>query len=216
VSKATGRAPARGAEPEVPLHIVEAARRVLAEDGLEAATLERISTAAGISRMTLHRRGLSKRDILRAIGERLEHDYREAMWPALVAKGTGAERMREALELLCSVSEQNRALLEALSASARDAIYHERSLTKKVFTEPLERLLLDGVEDGSLAGSDIEEMATLLFNAVCHTYAHLRTGHGWAIERARAGVMGLVMDGVAKRSAAPPRDLAAAPARPSA
>jgi AcrR family transcriptional regulator len=182
---------------EVPPHIVEAARHVLAEDGLEAATLERISAAAGISRMTLHRRGLSKRDILRAIAQRLEQDYREGIWPALVSRGTGGERLREALELLCEVSEKNQALLDALSAPARDAIYHEGDLTKKVFTEPLERLLLDGAADGSLVECDAEETATLLFNAVCHTYGHLRAGHGWKPARAREQVIGLVMNGVA-------------------
>ena len=53
--------------PAVPPHIVDAASHVLAQDGLAAATLERISAAAGVSRMTLHRRSVSKQDILRAL-----------------------------------------------------------------------------------------------------------------------------------------------------
>ena len=132
--------------------------------------------------MTLHRRGVSKQDILRALTERLEADYREAMWEALVARGVAAERLRIALERLCDVSERNLGLLDGLSASARDAIYHEPEgsrLTRSVFVEPLERLLLDGAADGSLAAVDAREMATVLFNAVGHTYRHLRTGHGW-------------------------------------
>ena len=188
--------------PNVPPHIVDAARHVLAQDGLAAATLERISAVAGVSRMTLHRRGLSKNDILRALAERLESDYREAMWPALVGKGTGAERLRRALELLCGVTEQNLALLAALSAASRDAIYHDSgpgALTRKVFVEPLERLLLDGAADGSLADLDAEETATVVFNVVGHTYTHLRIGHEWTPERARAGVIAVVMDGVARR-----------------
>lgn len=191
-------------EPEagataVPPHVVEAARHVLARDGLAAATLERISAAAGVSRMTLHRRGLSKADILRAIGQRLEHDYREAMWPAIVSRGSGGERLGRALELLCTVTEENHAALAALSSSARDEIYHDPGparLTRKVFVEPLERLLLDGAADGSLAECDAQETATLLFNAVCHTYGHLRTGHGWTPRRAREGVIRLMMDGL--------------------
>ncbi len=187
----------------VPPHVVEAARHVLARDGLAAATLERISAAAGVSRMTLHRRGLSKGDILQAIAQRLEHDYREAMWPALVSRGSGRERLRRALELLCTVTEENRATLAALSSSARDEIYHDPGparLTRKVFVEPLERLLLDGAADGSLPECDAPEVATLLFNAVCHTYGHLRTGHGWAPRRSREGVIRLVMDGVGPSS----------------
>jgi AcrR family transcriptional regulator len=184
---------------EVPPHIVDAARHVLASDGLAAATLERISAAAGISRMTLHRRGVSKDDIMRAIAARLQADYREALWPALVAKGSGHARLTLALELLCAVTECNRAALEALSGEARDAIYHDDGparLTRKEFTEPLERLLIDGAADGSLAEVDPEETATLVFNAVSHTYRHLRAGHGWAPERARDGVIRLMMDGL--------------------
>jgi AcrR family transcriptional regulator len=200
VSGPAGAAPgeASGAA-EVPPHIVEAAGHVLAEDGLAAATLERISAAAGVSRMTLHRRGVSKGDIVRALAQRLEADCREAMWPALVARGTGRERLLLALELLCAVTERNLALLEALSAPSRDAIYHDPGparLTRSVFVEPLERLLLDGALDGSLAEVDAAETATVLFNAVGHTYRHLRRGHGWSPARARRDLVTLMICGV--------------------
>jgi AcrR family transcriptional regulator len=185
--------------PAVPPHIVDAARHVLAQDGLAAATLERISRQAGVSRMTLHRHGLSKQQIIRAIADRLEADYREAMWPALVAHGTARERLTDALERLCEVTERNLALLAALSANSRDAIYHESgpgALTRAVFVEPLQRLLLDGAADGSLALLDAEETATVLFNVVGHTYAHLRVGHQWSPERARGGVISVAIEGV--------------------
>jgi AcrR family transcriptional regulator len=192
--------PERATAPSsVPPHIVEAARHVMTRDGLAAATLERISSAAGVSRMTLHRRGVSKNDILRAIAGQLEHDYREAMWPALVSSGSGRDRLSQALERLCVVTEDNRATLAALSSSARDEIYHDPGparLTRHVFVDPLERLLLDGAADGTLADCDARETATLVFNAVCHTYGHLRSGHGWAPRRAREGVVRLVMDGL--------------------
>jgi AcrR family transcriptional regulator len=183
----------------VPPNIVDAARHVLAQDGLAAATLERISAAAGVSRMTLHRHGVSKDDILRALAERLEADYREALWPALVSTGTARERLTDALRRLCDVTERNLSLHEALSIHARNEIYHEsdeRRLTRRVFVEPLERLLLDGVADGSLTPGDPQETATVLFNAVSHTYSHLRTGHGWTHARARDGVLALVVDGL--------------------
>lgn len=186
----------------VPPHIVDAARHVLAQDGLAAATLERISAAAGISRMTLHRRGVSKRDILRAVAERLESEHREAMWKALVAAGTARERLGLALEIQCELAERNLATLEALSEPARAEIFHEpgpSALTRGVFVEPLERLLRDGVADGSLAVVDPRETATVLFNAVAHTYRHLRSSHGWSAGRARDGVLQLVLDGLVAR-----------------
>jgi AcrR family transcriptional regulator len=186
----------------VPPHIVDAARHVLARDGLAAATLERISAAAGVSRMTLHRHGVSKQGILEALAEALETDYRDAMWDALVARGSARDRLQTALERLCDVTERNLGLLDGLSARTRDAIYHDAgspSLTRKVFVEPLERLLLDGAADRSLAPVDAEETATVLFNAIGHTYRHLRTGHGWSPERARNGILGLAMSGLAAR-----------------
>ncbi|PZS14499.1 MAG: TetR/AcrR family transcriptional regulator [Solirubrobacterales bacterium] len=192
--------PAGVSDPaEVPPHIVDAARHVLAQDGLAAATLQRISATAGVSRMTLHRRGVSKQDILRAIAEGLEADYREAIWPALVGTGTGAERLAHALELVCGVTERNSAMLEALSASSHDANAGAGALTRPVFTEPLARLLLDGAADGSLAELDPQETATVLFNLVGHTYRHLRAGHRWSARRAREGVIALVMGGVVAR-----------------
>src|ERR1700749_1232172 len=100
--------------PPAPPHIADAASHVLAQDGLAAATLERISAAAGVSRMTLHRRGVSKQDILRALTERLEADYRDAMWEALVARGRAVARLGIALERLCDGSERNLGQLDGL------------------------------------------------------------------------------------------------------
>ncbi|HEY3727466.1 MAG TPA: hypothetical protein VGL51_09855, partial [Solirubrobacteraceae bacterium] len=82
---------------------------------------------------------------------------------------------------------------------ARDEIFHEpgpAALTRAVFVEPLERLLLDGAADGSLAVVDARETATVLFNTVTHTYRHLRAGHGWSEQRARDGVVRLVLKGL--------------------
>jgi hypothetical protein len=104
--------------------------------------------------------------------------------------------------LQCELTERNLATLEALSPPARDEIFHESGpavLTRKVFVEPLVRLLLDGAADGSLASVDAQETATVLFNTVAHTYRHLRSGHGWSPERARDGVLSLVMEGLAAR-----------------
>jgi AcrR family transcriptional regulator len=181
--------------------VVDAARFVLAEDGPAGATLERIAAAAGVSRMTLHRQGVTKADIIRALGERFESEHKEAMWQALVSKGTAAQRLRLALELQCRLVEHNRATLDALGATARAEIFHDpgpEALTRPTFVEPFERLLLDGEVDGTLHAEDPRETATVLYNAVGHTYRHLRSGHGWSAKRAREGVLALVIDGVVR------------------
>src|SRR3954454_6548095 len=82
--------------------LLEAGRRVFATHGYGGATVERIAREAGLSRGTLHRRGVSKETILAALAERGIEHYRAALWPALTAPGNGAERLRAALEGLCA------------------------------------------------------------------------------------------------------------------
>jgi AcrR family transcriptional regulator len=187
---------------EVDVRLVEGARRTIERHGWQGATLQRLAEESGVSRMTLHRRGVSREQLLAALAEQLEREYREALWPALTAPGSALERLELALASLCDVVDGNLALLEAFGNAERDVVFHEArkpALTKAVFTEPVRRLLEDGVADGSLAVEDPEETATVLFNLVGHTYRHLRTGHGWSAKRTREAVLGLALRGVVAR-----------------
>lgn len=162
-----------------------------------------LAEAAGLSRMTLHRRGITKDAVLSRLGARLQAEYREVLFGALTAPGSARERLREALGAMCEVDERYLGVLDALVAEARDEVYHEAGeagqpvLTRPGFTAALRRLLEDGVRDGSIAATEPDETATLLFNAVAHTYRHMRTGHRWPPDLARERVVGLVLDGLA-------------------
>jgi AcrR family transcriptional regulator len=178
--------------------LLEAGRRTFAKFGYHGATAERIADEAGISRVTLHRRGVNKEAILAELSRRAVDAYRAALWPALTADGSGAERLRLALAALCEEAEANLALLVALRSQA-DAVFHEpgpEAMTRSVFTQPIERLLRDGATDGSLRTVDSEEVATVLFNLVGWTYMHLRTGHGWTPERAARHLISIAIDGL--------------------
>ena len=180
-------------------NLLNAARRAFEQHGYAGATLERIAAEAGLSRVTLHRRGVSKDGLLAELVTRATDAYREAMWPVLTGQGTGAERLARALEILCEVAEDQMALLLALRSQS-DRVFHrddeEEALTRSVFTEPLERLLRDGIADGSLRDVDPLETATLLFNLVGWTYLHMRTGHGWSAERTRLAILDPVLHGL--------------------
>ena len=180
-------------------NLLNAARRAFELHGYAGATLERIASEAGLSRVTLHRRGVSKDGLLAELVARATDAYRKAMWPVLTGQGTGAERLARALETLCEVAEDQMALLLALRSQS-DRVFHrddeEEALTRSVFTEPLERLLRDGIADGSLRDVDPLETATLLFNLVGWTYLHMRTGHGWSAERARRAILDPVLHGL--------------------
>ena len=179
--------------------LLEAAQRAIEAHGYAGATLERIADEAGLSRVTLHRRGVSKDGLLADLVARATEDYRAAMWPALTGDGTGADRLHLALDALCAAAEQHLALLVALRSQS-DAVFHRRedvALTRGVWTAPLERLLRDGIGDGSIRSvDDPREMATLLFNMVGWTYVHLRTAHGWKPERATRAVLDPLFHGL--------------------
>jgi AcrR family transcriptional regulator len=167
---------------------------------LAGATLERIAAEAGVSRMTLHRRGIGRPELFRALVARLADAERAALWPALVAEGDAVTRLRLALEAECAVAEDHLDVLEAMDAAARDELFHdEDGLTRAEFVEPLCRLLTDGVQDGTLRSADPAEDATVLFNLVGHTYRHLRSGHGWPPARARDAVLRVALEGVRAR-----------------
>ncbi len=183
------------------------ARDAIEAHGWEAATMERLAGALGVSRMTLHRRGVRREHVLAALGALLRDDCRRALEPALGAPGDGRARLGLALAALCDVTEQNLALLAALDSAERDEIFHEAPgaaadaagtegagggvLTQPDFTAPLQRLLADGIADGSLLldpGETVPEAATVLFNLLSWTYRHLRLGHRWPPERAAEAV----------------------------
>lgn len=180
--------------------VLEGAREAIARHGWRNATLQRIADAAGVSRMTLHRHGITRAGILAALAERLEEAYREAFRPALESPGSGAERLRLALAAQCVVEEQFLDVSTALAASESDALFHESgddTLTRDAFVAPLRRILLAGSADESLLVANADETATVLFNLVGWTYHHLRAGHGWLPERAARAVVEIAVRGVA-------------------
>jgi AcrR family transcriptional regulator len=163
-------------------------------------TTEELAQAVGLSRMTLHRRGIGKEVVLAQLGRLLEAEYHEALLPALVSTAPGVQRLRLALEALCGVNERYLGVLEALGR-ATAVVFHDDGegpvMTRVTFTDGLRRILEDGIADGSLRAEDPLEMATLLFNATGWTYRHMRTGHRWEPEHARERLVALLLAGVA-------------------
>lgn len=190
------------ATTEITGQVLDGARRALELHGWSGTTLERIAEQSAVSRMTLHRHGVSRASVLDVLAERLGSEHRSAMFHPLTAEGTGCARLRMALEVDCDVTERNLALLEALSAAEHAAIHHTEAggdaavLTRPDYTDALRRLLEDGGADGSLRPVDPGETATVLANLVGPTYRHLRCGHRWSPERARGAVLDIALNGL--------------------
>ena len=180
--------------------LLDAATAAFRKHGFAGTTIERIAVEAGVSRVTLHRRGVTKTGLLEALAGRGAERYRAALWPALTAPGSARDRLAGAMGALCDSAEENLDLLVALRAQS-DSVFHaegEEQLTRSVFTEPFERVLRDGATDGTLRDVEPVETATVLFNLVGWTYVHLRTGHNWSPERARRATTDVALYGLTR------------------
>ena len=183
--------------------LLDGARRAVTKHGWHGATLERIAREAGLSRVTLHRRGISKASILRGLADAYEADYRAALVPATTATGPADDCLRTALEAICDVTDRHLATLTALSDEEDSALFHvqrDEPVSREYLVEPVRQLVERGTAEGTIAAPDPAETATVLVNVVERTYRHLRHVHGWSPERSRSTLVAMVMQGIAARS----------------
>ncbi|MEO6317784.1 MAG: TetR/AcrR family transcriptional regulator [Acidimicrobiales bacterium] len=182
--------------------IVDAAQALVVGAGLSSLTIDRLAAASGTSRMTLHRRGIKRTNVVDALVQRAGEAYVAALWPALTAPGTGAERLAMALDAICATADDNLALFSGLfgepdSPFHRTGGHDEDRETADLFVDPLARLLRDGALDGTIAAApDVGETAAVLFNLAGWGYIHLRHAQGWSAARARPAVIAFALAAV--------------------
>lgn len=167
--------------------------------------MARVATAAGTSRMTLHRRGVTIPGVVAGLSARAASEWRNALFPVLTGTEPAEARLRSALTALCETADRHLPLLAGLFA-ADDGVFHAEPdetgalPTDEVFVAPLAKLLTDGMADGSLAVTgDATEVATMLFNVAGWGYVQMRHAQRWPADRARQGVMQLVLAGLLPR-----------------
>jgi AcrR family transcriptional regulator len=190
--------------------LLAATAQILAEHGWHDFTLERVAQAAGISRVTLHRRGVTKDVLLDALVVGAAQAWQVALWPAMTGQGDGAARLRCAMYAACTVVEEHLRLLAGLS-TLPDPIFHldgqegeDGRGTRDVYITPFRRMIQDGQVDGTVYSHlDAEQTATLLFNVLTRTYLHMRVGHGWTPEHASGALLDLITPGLLIQPTAP-------------
>ena len=181
--------------PAVDEELRRATIEVLRERGFAGLTLERVAEVAGRSRSTLWRQGLTRDALIVGLVGDLADDFRATMYPVLTSGGTGRERLEAGLEQLCELLDRHLPLM-----LATDEAFHQATRADEPpdYLHPFIRFFREGAEDGSLpAFDDAVEAADIAFNGVAWPYVHLRGRHEWTAERARARVVGLVLNGVA-------------------
>ena len=178
--------------------VVRGALAVVSDYGWSGATLARVAEAAGTSRMTLHRHGLGREEIFQLLARAYERDFRSALAAAVAKPGNAPERARRGLEAVCAVSERHLAFLRGLDEEADTRLFHVGGVSRAGFVGPLERVLRDGMRDGSLRRMPVRRTATLLVNAADRTYRHLRAAHGWSPERSLEAI-DLLVRGISTR-----------------
>jgi len=186
--------------------LLDAAVQVIEEFGYRGLTLERLAVAAGTSRMTLHRRDTTLPRVISGLSIRAAAELREALFPVLTATQPANQRLEAALEAMCDVADRHLALLAGLYSDDAGVFHappdHTGALpTDEAFVAPFAKLLADGQMDGTLhPQQDRTETATVLFNTAGWGYVQLRHAQQWSPERARQGVIQLVMTGLAHNS----------------
>lgn len=172
--------------------LLDAAVHLLERSGVRGLTMSAIAAEGGISRVTLHRRGLSVDDVVIAVLARASDDLRAALWPVVTGTLDAASRLRAGLRTLCDVAERHAAVLMAFYGEPARAIPESSDRTTSFrFIEPFERILRDGQLDCSLHVTDPAAEATLVANAVCWTYLHMSRAHGWPPHEAADHVIAL-------------------------
>lgn len=197
-----GHVPAASA-PVAEAALLDAAAAVIAEHGLPGLTLARLADQAGTSRMTLHRRGVTVPALIAGLSLRAAVELRDALFPALTGTGPARDRLAQALDATFAVADRHLPVLAGLFADD-SGVFHaapgaDGALpTAELFVAPFAKLLADGAADGTLhAHDDPAETAAVLFNAAGWGYVQLRHSQRWPADRARSGVLGLVMRGLA-------------------
>ncbi len=187
--------------PTVDEELRRATIAVLRERGFPGLTLERVAEVAGRARSTLWRQGLTRDALVQALVGDLAADFRQSMYPILTTPGTGRERLRLGLEALCDLLDRHLPLM-----LATDEAFHQPTApgTPPDYLHPFITFVREGAADGSLeTGADAVLAADLAFNGVAWPYVHLRSRHEWPAERARALVVGVVLDGLGALRSAP-------------
>lgn len=142
---------------------------LFAERGFEQTKIEDIAEATGVAKTTLYYYFVGKEEILVFLQQELFTEVADAVAIAGEAPGTAAERLCEVIRAQLRVMAERPALWRAFLADIGRVAQLPQlvEVLATAYYAPVERLLDEGVADGSLRASpDPETTSMAIFGAV--------------------------------------------------
>jgi AcrR family transcriptional regulator len=199
--------------------ILEIARHLFAEKGVEAVSMHQIALAAGIGQGTLYRRYANKgelcMDLLIEHYERFGEEIATLL--ATTAASLALERLESVLARMVLLLEEQSSTGGLVAVTQRpEGVCDEADLSRHIgyqqtpwyrwLHELLAGLLNDAVERGELAALDIPYTADAILAALHPVvYRFQRQERGFSSERILQGLRRIYIDGVKAPSAKPVR-----------
>ena len=160
--------------------IVDASRRIIARNGMEALTIREIAKEVGISEGNIYRHFTSKKDLLMLLIDDIERTLLDVLEKAIAEKREPLERLENVLKAHLSYVEQRRGLsLLVISETLR---LPDKDLRRRMFDgvqhylTRIEEILTQGVKAGQVRHDLDLPTAALNFFALIHATVTL-----WAL-----------------------------------
>lgn len=169
--------------PEIPAEIASRLRAAAESyaTSFDDMTMDDIVGASGIPRATLYYHFRSREQVLAFLLSATLDDIAEAVDNAVAGPGTVPERLIEVVRAQLSTMAANPGTTQLLVANLGRAgkLPDIAAGIDRAFRVPLQRLLVEGAEDGTLRVLDPEVTATAIFGAVTVVglNALMREGH---------------------------------------
>jgi AcrR family transcriptional regulator len=146
--------------------IVDAARRVLATGGFDAATIANIANEAGISTGTVYLYFTNRADLLAEVFRYASSHEAAAMTSAALG-GTRVEQFRAAAETFVQRAFRGPLLAYALIAEPADPqVARERNRIRREFGNVFEQIIAAGVADGTFPPQDAHVRGAAVIGAI--------------------------------------------------
>ena len=191
-------------------HILEVARRLFAEQGVDAVSMHQIAMAAGVGQGTLYRRYAHKgelcMDLLRERHERFAEETATLL--AATATSPALERLESVLAKSVAFLEEQGALLGPAGGTEMRDVRCDESDNSRRFSfqhsplylwlhELFVGLLTEAVGRGELASLDVPYTADAILATVHPAfYRFQRQERGFSSERILQGLRRIYIDGV--------------------